>query len=78
MSRTMSDKKYLHFVLTESQTISMWFEVADNFGDVYVSYDDRRKYNGFFFPAEEADRAQEMFDKHSWLNYEIADEAITI
>ena len=56
----------------------MWFEVADNFNNAYISHDDSRKYNGFYFPVEDADRAQEMFDKHSWLNYEIADEAITI
>ncbi len=73
----MSNKKYLHFVLTESQTISMWFEVADNFNDVYVSRDSNRKFNGYCFPVEDADRAQEMFDKHHWINYEIEDEAIT-
>ena len=70
---------YTRFILSESQIIAVWFEIADNIAGAYVAIDANKKYNGVLIPENQVDKAIKIFDRHrDWLFYDIAEDDVNI
>ena len=70
---------YTRFILSESQIIAVWYEIADNIAGAYVSIDANKKYNGVLIPENQVDKAIKIFDRHrDWLFYDIAEDDVNI
>ena len=70
---------YTHFILSESQTIAVWFDIADNIAGAYVSIDADKKYNGFLIPEDQVDKVIRIFERYSdWLFYDISEYPLSI